>query len=84
MHTLQLQEVWQQSEERLWEAVALRLLSSHLADPRAKYVAFLGATRYCNTKGSQVGVQSKFSRSNQIRTSHSLKHWTSQTQTKLT
>ena len=43
-----------QSEEKMWEVVAMQVLSSHLADGNCKYIAFLGATRYSNTTGEKV------------------------------
>ena len=51
---LSLHEVQAQSEERMWEVVAMQVLSSHLADANCKYIAFLGATRYTNTTGEKV------------------------------
>ena len=58
VHVLQLPlsllEVQGQSEERLWEVVAMQVLSSHLADANCKYLAFLGATRYHNRNKQQV------------------------------
>ncbi|KAA0203763.1 hypothetical protein HAZT_HAZT003514 [Hyalella azteca] len=62
VHVLQLplpmHEVQRQREERLWEVVAMQVLSTpHLADPNCKYLAFLGATRYANPSGSQVSSE---------------------------
>ncbi|CAL4171803.1 unnamed protein product, partial [Meganyctiphanes norvegica] len=52
VHVLQLPlticEAQKISEENLWEAVALQILSSYLADKKCKYVAFFNGTRFSN------------------------------------
>lgn len=52
VHVLQLpltiSEAQKLSEERLWEIVAMQILSSYLADKKCKYVAFFNGTRFLN------------------------------------
>ena len=52
VHTIQIpltiREACKFTEEKLWEAVALRILSSPISDKNCKYLAFFCGTRYSN------------------------------------
>ncbi|XP_076054741.1 uncharacterized protein LOC143033322 isoform X2 [Oratosquilla oratoria] len=51
---LTIRECHKLSEEKLWETVALQLLSSSMADSNAKYIAFFCGTRYLNPNKTLV------------------------------
>ena len=45
---LTIRECYKFTEERLWEAIALHILSSPIADKNCKYLAFFCGTRFMN------------------------------------